>query len=172
MVKEIGQTAVSKDGVYTNFGGVTIRNEFVANKKVIQENGSTRYVVNFTSGAIAKYPAQSAKNNAQIEHFPIESNVDKNNKTAHTDVYRIWGLEFTGVKGKEDYVHLAGCRNSKIDIADNGTKDVVQIDDNKYNGKTFLSKGNSITKDKKDEVGVFTALSGNTYYTDGSTVSE
>jgi len=121
------------------FGGVNTNQNEIASKKVVNENGTTRYVINFKNGTTVKYPAQAAKNNSVISEG--------------RKFQRIYGAEIIVNKDTKikDFtmVNLDGCRNCTVYTSQNSVPDTVYIGNDYWNsGKK--STGNKVIQGEDD----------------------
>ncbi len=121
------------------FGGVTINENDVQNKKVINTNGTTRYIINFNDGTTVEYPEQNERNNSTIfwEH------VDKSTRSEQPVYTNMAYAKITGSKNM-DLFNLYGCNSCFIDVSNDTHGDLVILRDsanrNTQNNKVKMDK--------------------------------
>lgn len=149
------------------YGGVKLNENEVQSKKVVKENGATRFVISFKNGSTVKYPQQAKHNNAEITSSNYTETKSGRELIANTEISRLFGAEFTGTQYSPhrdgnyplDSVSLNGCTNCKVDVSNDVNKNeigdrVFVFDDHEYG---FKAKNNVIKQDKYDETDIITS---------------
>ena len=108
---------------HINFGGVRVNQNEIASKKVVKENGATRFIINFKNGTTIKYPAQAKKNEASVK-ASFDSKLDN----ADTQVYHLAYGKITGNPQKHDTIWMSGCKSCEVDVANDNNDDYVSLE--------------------------------------------
>lgn len=121
------------------FGGVKTNQNDIASKRVVKENGATRFVIDFKNGTTVKYPAQAAKNHSEI------ADGSKFERIAYAEIT----TNKDGKNNGDDIVfRLDGCKNCTVDTSQNNLPElVIAGSDDKYNKK---SSGNKFIQGEDD----------------------
>lgn len=141
-----------------NFGGVRVNQNEIASKKVVKENGATRYIINFKNGTTIKYPAQAKKNEAKVSAYNESGPITHVNNLAYGKI--------TGNTKDQDIIFMSGCKSCEVDVANDNLTDYVTLENSKRFKETSLfsqlmgnpsfeeevipSKNNKIKQDKND----------------------
>ncbi len=134
-----------------NFGGVRVNQNEIASKKVVKENGATRYIINFKNGTTIKYPAQKKTNNTTIQFNPSQKPTQKNIK--YMEVTNLAYGEITGSPNEQDNINMWDCKSCKIDLSNDNNKDrVTLLDDVDIHKRP--SQNNQIKMGKEDETDI------------------
>lgn len=112
------------------FGGVRVNPSEIDSKKVVKENGATRYIINFYNGITVKYPAQKKTNNSVIEAGLKRYQTDTDDYQNQLWIENLAYGEITGDKTYEDDISLEGCKNCKVDVSN---------DDSNHDDVTFMN---------------------------------
>lgn len=121
------------------FGGVRVNQNDIKSKKVVKENGATRFVIDFKNGVKVKYPEQSAKKNSIIGEDDHDYNILRSFK-------RIDNAEITISPESANIFTLIGCRGCTVDTSVNKFFDTVCIEDD----ENIKSSGNRVIQDGQD----------------------
>lgn len=125
-----------------NFGGVQVNQNEIASKKVVKENGATRYIINFKNGTTIKYPAQKKTNESRIK-------TNQREFFSSTSLSNLAYGEITGNPNDKDLIIMHGCNSCKIDLSNDNNADTVSLWDKV--GHKGSSKNNQIKMGKEDE---------------------